>query len=34
MRLHVCAAVLMNYSRSSREDEDDMRMPMKKPLDR
>jgi hypothetical protein len=27
----VCAAVLMMYSRSSREDEDDMRMPMKKP---
>ncbi len=27
----VCAAVLMIYSRSSREDEDDMRMPMKKP---
>ena len=27
----VCAAVLMMYSRSTREDEDDMRMPMKKP---
>jgi len=27
----VSAAVLMMYSRSSREDEDDMQMPMKKP---
>ena len=27
----VCAVVLMMYSRPSREDEDDMRMPMKKP---